>query len=136
MIKKIITLKPGCKLWTNDCWWLDVYQPSKDCPWNLFYNLKCWKAKLGLKNDENLSGRLFVSSGLGGMSGAQGKAAEIAGGVGLIAEVDYSRIKTRYEQGWIKYIEKTPEAAIKKAQEYLEKKEATSIAYYGNIVDF
>jgi len=97
--------------------------------------LNAGRLKLGLKNDENLSGRLFVSSGLGGMSGAQGKAAEIAGGVGLIAEVDYSRIKTRYEQGWIKYIEKTPEAAIKKAQEYLEKKEATSIAYYGNIVD-
>ncbi len=43
----------------------------------------------------------FVTSGLGGMSGAQGKAVKIAGGVGIIAEVDHSRVMTRYEQGWV-----------------------------------
>lgn len=97
--------------------------------------LNAGRIKLGLKNEENLSGRLFVSSGLGGMSGAQGKAAEIAGAVGVIAEVDFSRIETRYNQGWIKHIERTPKEAFARAKYYLEKKEATSIAYYGNIVD-
>ncbi|MFA7436337.1 MAG: urocanate hydratase, partial [Bacilli bacterium] len=97
--------------------------------------LNAGRLKLGLKNDENLAGKLFISSGLGGMSGAQGKAAEIAGAVGVIAEVDYSRIQTRYNQGWIKYIENTPETTFNRAKEYLNKKEATSIAYYGNIVD-
>lgn len=97
--------------------------------------LNAGRLKLGLKNDENLNGKLFVSSGLGGMSGAQGKAAEIAGSVGVIAEVDYSRIKTRYDQGWIKYIESTPAKAFEKAKEYKIRKEATSIAYHGNIID-
>ena len=97
--------------------------------------LNAGRLKLNLRNDEDLAGKLFVSSGLGGMSGAQGKATEIAGGVGVIAEVDYSRILTRYNQGWVKYIEKTPEDAFKKAKEFLDKKEPTSIAYYGNIID-
>ncbi|MCK9470803.1 MAG: urocanate hydratase [Bacilli bacterium] len=97
--------------------------------------LNAGRLKLGLKNDENLAGKLFISSGLGGMSGAQGKAAEIAGAVGVIAEVDYSRIQTRYNQGWIKYIENAPKTTFNRAKEYLNKKEATSIAYYGNIVD-
>ena len=51
-----------------------------------------------------LAGRLFVSSGLGGMSGAQPKAAEIAGIVGVVAEVDLSRIETRHVQGWVKKV--------------------------------
>ncbi len=49
----------------------------------------------------NLAGKLFVSSGLGGMSGAQGKAAVIAGAASIIAEVDRSRIETRHSQGWV-----------------------------------
>ncbi len=57
---------------------------------------------LGLAPDQDLAGQLFVSSGLGGMSGAQPKAAEIAGAVGVIAEVDQSRIQTRLDQGWVK----------------------------------
>jgi urocanate hydratase len=97
--------------------------------------LNAGRIKLGLKTDENLNGKLFVSSGLGGMSGAQGKASEIAGAVGVIAEVDYSRIQTRFNQGWIKYIDKTPKDAFKRALEYQSKNEATSIAYYGNIVE-
>ena len=52
------------------------------------------RLKLGVGHDEDLSGYLFVTSGLGGMSGAQPKAVEIAGGVGIIAEVDYSRVET------------------------------------------
>jgi urocanate hydratase len=63
--------------------------------------LNAGRSKLGIADDGDLKGVLFVSSGLGGMSGAQPKAVEIAGGVGLIAEVDYSRIKTRHDQGWV-----------------------------------
>ncbi len=64
--------------------------------------LNAGRLKLGLGNEDNLAGKLFVSSGLGGMSGAQGKAGDIAGAVSIIAEVDISRIETRLEQGWIK----------------------------------
>ena len=90
---------------------------------------------LGLGKDKNLSGKLFVSSGLGGMSGAQGKAIEIAGGVGIIAEVDYSRIETRYNQGWVSKIARTCEESFSIAKEYIAKEQPCAIAYYGNIVD-
>jgi urocanate hydratase len=69
------------------------------------------------------------------MSGAQGKAVEIANGVGIIAEVDYSRIQTRHEQGWIGRIVDDPAEAFNLAKEYQQKKETQSIAFYGNIVD-
>jgi urocanate hydratase len=97
--------------------------------------LNAGRLKLGLKAEDDLRGKLFVTSGLGGMSGAQGKAAEIAHAVGIVAEVDYSRIETRLEQGWISKVAETPEEAMKIAKEYLEKEEAMSIAYHGNIVD-
>ncbi len=90
---------------------------------------------LGVPEDKDLRGHLFVSSGLGGMSGAQAKAIEIAGGVGIIAEVDESRIKTRYDQGWVSKITGSLPEAFSIAKEYLEKKEPISIAYHGNIVD-
>ena len=90
---------------------------------------------LGVPADGDLAGQLFVTSGLGGMSGAQPKAIEIAGGVGIVAEVDYSRIETRHSQGWVSKIAETPEEAFKLAHEYMEKKEAMSIAFHGNIVD-
>ena len=63
---------------------------------------------LGVPAEGNLAGHLFVTSGLGGMSGAQPKAIEIAGGVGIIAEVDSSRIETRHSQGWVKMICESP----------------------------
>ena len=97
--------------------------------------LNAGRLKLGLGNDDNLAGKLFVSSGLGGMSGAQGKAGDIAGAVSIIAEVDISRIETRLEQGWIKKLAESPEEAVKLATEALEKEEALSIAFHGNIVD-
>jgi len=96
--------------------------------------LNAGRLKLGLKKTENLSGKLFVSSGLGGMSGAQGKPVVIAGGVGIIAEVDYSRIKTRLEQGWINIVTSEAQDAFNKALLYQQKKEAIAIAYLGNIV--
>ncbi|MBC5629999.1 urocanate hydratase [Clostridium sp. NSJ-6] len=97
--------------------------------------LNAGRLKLGIKDDEALKGYIFVSSGLGGMSGAQGKAAEIAGAIGIIAEVDYSRIETRYKQGWIKRVSNNLEEVFEIADEYKNKKEAVSIAYHGNIVD-
>lgn len=83
----------------------------------------------------DMTGLLFVSSGLGGMSGAQGKAGKIAGGVALVAEVDESRVQTRYQQGWVDAITYSPKEAFALAQKKQEAKEASSIAYLGNIVD-
>ena len=93
------------------------------------------RMKLGVPWDGDLRGKLFVSSGLGGMSGAQPKAVEIAKGVGIFAEVDASRIETRHSQGWVSLVTDSAEEAFKKAFEYIEKKEPISIAYHGNIVD-
>ncbi len=93
------------------------------------------RLKLGLKGDQDLSGHIFVSSGLGGMSGAQPKAAEIANAVGIIAEVDPSRIQTRHEQGWVSKVSSNLGEVFSWAREYKEKGETISIAYEGNIVD-
>ena len=97
--------------------------------------LNAGRKVLGIPQDGDLRGHLFVTSGLGGMSGAQPKAVEIAGGVGIIAEVDSSRIETRYQQGWVSKIAETIEDAFTWAKDAMEKKEVLSIAYHGNIVD-
>lgn len=97
--------------------------------------LNAGRIKLGIPNDQNLAGVLFVSSGLGGMSGAQGKACVIAGGVSIIAEVDYSRIQTRLIQGWVDEVVSSPEIAFSKALHKQEKKQPYAIAFHGNIVD-
>lgn len=97
--------------------------------------LNAGRMKLGVGKDEDLKGHVFVSSGLGGMSGAQPKAATIAGAVGIIAEVDHSRIMTRFDQGWVDKISSDLDEIFGLAEEYVEKKEAISIAYHGNIVD-
>ena len=97
--------------------------------------LNAGRKKLGIADDSDLRGHLFVSSGLGGMSGAQPKAVEIANGVGLIAEVDYSRIMTRYNQGWVSKVSDNLAEIFATVEEYLKKKEPISIAYHGNIVD-
>ena len=97
--------------------------------------LNAGRMKLGVKEDGDLRGHLFVSSGLGGMSGAQGKATKIANGVGIIAEVDYSRIKTRLDQGWIDKSFDDLKELFEYAHEAMAKKEAVAIAYHGNIVD-
>lgn len=97
--------------------------------------LTAGRLKLGIPSDQDLRGRLFITSGLGGMSGAQPKAIEIANGVGIIAEVDFSRIKTRYDQGWVAKISDDLKEVFDTAKEYMEKKQPISIAYHGNIVD-
>jgi urocanate hydratase len=97
--------------------------------------LNAGRLVLGIPKDQDLAGRLFVTSGLGGMSGAQGKAAEIAGAVTLIAEVDISRINTRHEQGWVSKQTASLEEAVAWAKEKQAAKEACAIAYNGNIID-
>lgn len=97
--------------------------------------LNAGRLKLGIPQDKDLSGHLFVSSGLGGMSGAQPKAAEIAGAVSIIAEVDRSRIETRYNQGWVGYITTDLHAAFRMALSAAERHEPCSVAYHGNVVD-
>jgi len=90
---------------------------------------------LGVDEQSDLRGHTFVSSGLGGMSGAQPKAAVIAGSVGLFAEVDLSRIETRHSQGWVDRMSDNLEEVFRWATEALQAKEPLSIAYHGNIVD-
>lgn len=97
--------------------------------------LNAGRMKLGIPEEGDLRGHLFVSSGLGGMSGAQGKAAKIANGVAIIAEVDYSRIKTRLDQGWIDESFNDLPLIFKRARKAMERKEPLAIAYNGNIID-
>jgi len=93
------------------------------------------RQQLGIPPDGNLAGVLFVTSGLGGMSGAQPKAIEISGGVGIIAEVDSSRIDTRYSQGWVGMVSDNLDEVFATAQKHIKDKTTISIAYHGNIVD-
>jgi len=97
--------------------------------------LNAGRSKLGIPPDKDLAGRLFVTSGLGGMSGAQGKAVEIARGVGIIAEVDGSRIRTRHEQGWVSKVVDDPGEAFHQAKEYQKRGESIAMAFSGNVVD-
>ena len=97
--------------------------------------LNAARKKIGMSSERDLSGFLFVSSGLGGMSGAQGKSIEISKGVGIIAEVDHSRIRTRYDQGWISEIVDSPAKAFQSAKTHQEKGNSVAIAFFGNIID-
>ena len=97
--------------------------------------LNAGRLYLGIPDDKDLSGIVFVSSGLGGMSGAQPKAVEIAGGIGVIAEVDKSRIDTRFEQGWVSKVSGDPGEIVGWINEYRESGKPVSIAFHGNIVD-
>ena len=97
--------------------------------------LNAGRLKLGIPHNEDLRGHLFVSSGLGGMSGAQPKAADIAGAVSVIAEVDGSRIETRRQQGWVQRVTDDKQQVFDLAREAISRKEPLSIAYHGNIVD-
>ncbi|HNX50273.1 MAG TPA: urocanate hydratase [Thermoanaerobaculaceae bacterium] len=90
---------------------------------------------LGIPQSGDLRGHTFVSSGLGGMSGAQPRAVEIAGGVGVIAEVDASRIKTRHDQGWVSLVSDSLPQVVEWMSGYQERGEPISIAYHGNVVD-
>jgi urocanate hydratase len=97
--------------------------------------LNAGRLKLGVPKDGDLAGKLFISSGLGGMSGAQGKAAVIARAASIIAEVDASRIETRLTQGWVEVVAKSPEEAFRLAEAARARGEGIAVAFLGNIVD-
>ncbi|GAF38234.1 urocanate hydratase [Agrilactobacillus composti DSM 18527 = JCM 14202] len=97
--------------------------------------LNAGRLKLGVPIDGDLSGKLFISSGLGGMSGAQPKAAQIAGAVSVIAEVDPSRIQTRLDQGWVDIALADPDKIFQRVKTAITNGDNLSIAYIGNIVD-
>lgn len=84
---------------------------------------------------KDLGGVVFVSAGLGGMSGAQPKAAKIAGAIGVIAEINPLATQKRYEQGWVDEVHHDLNTLIQRIETARKKKEAISLAYQGNVVD-
>lgn len=86
-------------------------------------------------NSEGLAGKLFVTSGLGGMSGAQAKAAVIAGAVGVIAEINEAAARKRHQQGWVDELYDDLTKLSDRIGKAREGKESVSLAYVGNIVD-
>jgi urocanate hydratase len=97
--------------------------------------LNAGRLYLGIPNDQDLAGVLYLSSGLGGMSGAQPKAADIAGAASITAEVDLSRIETRQEQGWVHQVSADLEEVFSWATAARADRTPLSIAYHGNVVD-
>lgn len=87
------------------------------------------------KNGESLAGKLFVTSGLGGMSGAQPKAGNIAGCITVCAEVNEKAVNTRHSQGWVDEVISNLETLCSRVRTAKNNKEIVSIAYHGNIVD-
>ncbi len=85
--------------------------------------------------DKGLAGKVFVSSGLGGMSGAQPKAAVIAGAIGVVAEINPKATHTRHSQGWVDEVYEDSHRLMGRIREARANKEAVSLAYQGNIVD-
>jgi urocanate hydratase len=87
------------------------------------------------KHGEGLEGKLFVTSGLGGMSGAQPKAGNIAGCITVCAEVNSKAVNTRHSQGWVDEVVTDADALVSRVRTAKENKEVVSIAYQGNIVE-
>ncbi|AWA28740.1 urocanate hydratase [Flavobacterium magnum] len=87
------------------------------------------------KNKESLAGKLFVTSGLGGMSGAQPKAGNIAGCITVCAEVNPKAVQTRHSQGWVDEVITDLDALVARVNSAKAQKEIVSVAYLGNIVD-
>ncbi len=86
-------------------------------------------------SDDPLAGKLYVSSGLGGMSGAQGKAAVIAGCVGVLAEINPDAVRKRHEQGWVDEVFTDLPALLERIRTAKSGREAVALAYQGNVVD-
>ncbi len=97
--------------------------------------LNAARMHLGIDGDSDLGGITFVTSGCGGMSGAQAKAAVIAGAACLIAEINGHAAYKRHEQGWLSEVYEDLEKAIDRLVEARDRKEPVSIGYVGNIVD-
>jgi len=96
--------------------------------------LNAARMKFGLSNEDDLRGMMFISSGLGGMSGAQAKAATIAGASSIIAEMNHHAAMKRLEQGWLSSVTHDVDDAITLMVESAENKEPISIGFVGNIV--
>lgn len=97
--------------------------------------LNAARAHLGISGDSGLGGVTFVTSGLGGMSGAQAKAAVIAGASCIVAESNAHAAHKRHEQGWLSEVTDDIDQAIDRMVEMAELKQAVSIGFIGNIVD-
>jgi urocanate hydratase len=87
------------------------------------------------KSEEDRKGKLFVTAGLGGMSGAQPKAARIAGLVSVTAEINPKAVKTRHTQKWVDEVFESLDTLIPRIKKAVADKEAVSLAYQGNVVD-
>ena len=87
------------------------------------------------EGETETGGKLFVTSGLGGMSGAQPKAAVIAGCIGVVAEINPKAVETRHSQGWVDEVYKDLDKLIERIRKAQKNKEALSLAYEGNIID-
>jgi urocanate hydratase len=92
-------------------------------------------ARLIDKGSNTIKRKLFVSSGLGGMSGAQPKAASIAGVISVIAEINPKALETRYSQGWVDEVFTDLDSLVKRVRKATDDNEIVSIAFMGNIVD-
>lgn len=90
---------------------------------------------LGLDEDRDLAGKVFVTSGLGGMSGAQGKAAVLTGAVSVIAEINPRAARKRYEQGWVTGLEDDLDKVLGRVEVARKSAEPMALAYVGNVVD-
>lgn len=93
------------------------------------------KAKGIAGTRENMKGMLFVTAGLGGMSGAQPKAGNIAGVVSVTAEINPLAARKRYDQGWVDELHENLNELIPRVRKAMENKETVSLAYVGNVVD-
>jgi urocanate hydratase len=97
--------------------------------------LNAGRRYLGLDVDEGLAGKVFVTSGLGGMSGAQAKAATIAGAVGVIAEINPKALHKRHEQGWLDEVAADLDSVLSRMERARRQREPLSLGYLGNVVD-
>ena len=97
--------------------------------------LNAGRKYLGIPPEKDLAGKLFVTSGLGGMSGAQAKASVISGAVGIIAEINPKAVRTRHEQGWLQEVEDDLDRVLLRAEKALKAGEPLSLGYTGNVVD-
>ena len=97
--------------------------------------LNAGRKYLGESGDDVLAGRVYVTSGLGGMSGAQAKAAVISGAIGVIAEINPKALHKRHEQGWLQEVETDLDRVLKRMERARAERKPLSLGYLGNVVD-
>ena len=97
--------------------------------------LNAGRRYLGVSEAEGLAGRVYVTSGLGGMSGAQAKAAVIAGAIGVVAELDPLALRKRLDQGWLQEAEADLDAVLSRIERARRESQPLSLGYLGNVVD-